>query len=67
MKISSLYIDRNRKIFEKKMRKEYKDQNIEQIINSFFFLKKFKNKVKKNNQMRIYGRHFKNISVKLIK
>ena len=49
------------------MRKEYKNQNIKQIINSRFFLKKFKNKVRKNNQMRIYSRQFKNISIKLIK
>ena len=49
------------------MQKEYKDQNIEQIINFRFFLKKFKNKVKKNNQMCIYNRQFKNISIKLIK
>ena len=32
-----------------------------------FFLKRFKNKIKKNNQMRIYSRQFKNISIKLIK
>ena len=32
-----------------------------------FFFKKFKNKVRKNNQMRIYSRQFKNISIKLIK
>ena len=31
----------------KKMQKEYKDQNIEQMINTRSFLKKFKNKVKK--------------------
>ena len=49
------------------MRKEYKDQNIEQMINSRLFLKKFKNKVRKNNQMRIYSRQFRNISIKLIK
>ena len=29
------------------MQKEYKDQNIEQMINFRFFLKKFKNKIKK--------------------
>ena len=56
MKIFSSYVDRSWKIFEKKMRKEYKDQNIEQMINSRLFLKKFKNKVRKNNQMRIYNR-----------
>ena len=67
MKIFSSYVDRSWKIFEKKMRKEYKDQNIEQMINSRLFLKKFKNKVRKNNQMRIYSRQFKNISIKLIK
>ena len=67
MKIFFSYIDRSWKAFEKKMRKEYKDQNIEQMINSRLFLKKFKNKVRKNNQMRIYSRQFRNISIKLIK
>ena len=67
MKIFSSYVDRSWKIFEKKMQKEYKDQNIEQMINFRLFLKKFKNKVKKNNQMRIYSWQFKNISIKLIK
>ena len=67
MKIFSSYIDRNWKTFEKKMRKEYKNQDIEQMINSRLFLKKFKNKVRKNNQTRIYSRQFKNISIKLIK
>ena len=67
MKIFSSYVDRSWKIFEKKMRKEYKDQNIEQMINSRLFLKKFKNKVRKNNQMRTYSRQFRSISIKLIK
>ena len=49
------------------MRKEYKDQDIKQMINFRLFLKKFKNKVKKDNQMRTYSRQFKNISIKLIK
>ena len=56
MKIFSSYIDRSWEIFEKKMRKEYKSQNIEQIINFRSFLKEFKNKVRKNNQMCIYSR-----------
>ena len=67
MKIFSLYVDRSWKIFEKKMRKKYKNQNIEQMINFRLFLKKFKNKIKKHNQMRIYSRQFKSISIKLIK
>ena len=67
MKFFSSYVDRSWKVFEKKMRKKYKDQNIEQIINSRSFLKKFKNKVKKNNQICIYNRQFKNILIKLIK
>ena len=67
MKNFSSYIDRSWKIFEKKMRKEYKDQNIERMINFRLFLKEFKNKVKKDNQMRIYSRQFKNISIRLIK
>ena len=67
MKIFSLYVNRSWKIFEKKMRKEYKDQNIEQMINFRLFLKKFKNKVKKNNQIRTYSRQFRSISIKLIK
>ena len=37
------------------------------MINFRFFLKKFKNKVRKDNQMRIYSRQFKSISIKLIK
>ena len=49
MKFFSLYIDWNWKIFEKKIRNEYKDQKIEQMINFRLFLKKFKNKVRKNN------------------
>ena len=67
MKIFSSYVDRRWKILEKKMRKESKDQNIEQIINFCLFLKKFKSKVRKNNQMRIYSWQFKSISIKLIK
>ena len=67
MKTSSSYVNRSWKIFEKKMWKEYKDQDTEQMINFRFFLKEFKNKVRKNNQMRIYSRQFKNISIKLIK
>ena len=67
MKIFSSYVDWSWKIFEKKMQKEYKNQNIEQMINFRFLLKKFKNKVKKNNQMRIYSWQFKSISIKLIK
>ena len=47
MKIFSSYVNRSWKVFEKKMQKEYKNQNIKQIINFRFFLKKFKNKVKK--------------------
>ena len=67
MKIFFSYIDRSWKIFEKKMRKEYQDQDIEQMINFRLFLKKFKNKVRKNNQIRVYSRQFKNILIKLIK
>ena len=67
MKIFSWYVDWSWKAFEKKMQKEYKNQNIEQMINFRFFLKKLKNKVKKNNSMRIYSQQFKNISIKLIK
>ena len=67
MKIFFSFVDRSWKAFEKKMRKEYKNQNIEQMINFRFFLKEFKNKVKKNNQMCIYSRQFKSISIKLIK
>ena len=65
MKIFFSYVDRNWKVFEKKMRKKYKDQNIEQMINFRFFLKKFKNKVRKDNQMRIYNRQFKNILINI--
>ena len=67
MKKKILYVDRSWKTFEKKMRKKYKNENIEQMINFRLFLKKFKNKVKKNNQIRIYNRQFKSISIKLIK
>ena len=56
MKNFSLYVDRSWKIFEKKMQKEYKDQNIEQMINFRFFLKTFKIKIKKDNQIHIYSR-----------
>ena len=37
------------------------------MINFRSFLKKFKNKVRKNNQIRIYNRQFRSISIKLIK
>ena len=67
IKIFSLYVDPSLKVFEKKMQKEYKNQDIEQMINSRLFLKKFKNKIRKNNQMRMYNRQFKSISIKLIK
>ena len=67
MKTFSSYVDRSWKTFEREMRKEYKDQNAEQMINSRSFLKKFKNKTKKNNQMRTYSRQFRSISIKLIK
>ena len=67
MKTFFSYVDRSWEAFEKKIRKEYKDQNIEQMINFRPFLKEFKNKIRKNNQMRIYSRQFKNISIKLIK
>ena len=49
MTIISSYVDRSWKTFEKKMQKEFKNQNIEQMINFRFFLKRFKNKVRKNN------------------
>ena len=45
------------------MQKEYKNQNVKKMINPSLFLKK----IKKNNQMCIYSRQFKNISIKLIK
>ena len=67
MKIFSSYVNCNWKIFEKKIWKEYKDQDIEQMINPRFFLKKFKNEIRKNNQMRTYSRQFRSISIKLIK
>ena len=67
MKIFSSYVNRSCQIFEKKMRKEYKDQDIEQMINFHLFLKEFKNKVRKNNQIYTYNRQFKNISIKLTK
>ena len=67
MKIFSSYINRNWKTFEKKIQKKYKNQNIEQMINFCLFLKKFKKKIRKNNQMRIYSQQFKNISIKPIK
>ena len=36
------------------------------MTNSRFFLKKYKSKIRIDDQMRIYNRQFKNISVKLI-
>ena len=68
IKIFFSYVDRSWKFFKKKTWKEYKNQNIEQMINFRLFLKKFKNKIKKkNNQMRIYSRQFIKISIKLKK
>ena len=49
------------------MRKEYKNQDIEQMINFRLFSKKFKKKVRKNNQMRTCNQQFKNILIKLMK
>ena len=48
------------------MRKKYKDKNAKQMTNFRFFLKKYKNKTRIDNQMRIYNRQFKNIFIKLI-
>ena len=66
MKTSISYVDRNWVMFDKKMRKKYKNKNAKQMTNSRLFLKKYKNKICIDNQMRIYNRQFKNISVKLI-
>ena len=51
MKIFSSYVNRSWKIFEKKMWKEYKDQNIEQMINSRFLKKIQKQSQKKQLNM----------------
>ena len=66
MKTSISYVDRNWAVFNKKMRKKYKDKNAKQMTNFRFFLKKYKNKTCIDDQMRIYNRQFKNIFIKLI-
>ena len=44
MKTSTLYVNRNWAIFDKEMRKKYKNKNAKQITNFRFFLKKYKSK-----------------------
>ena len=66
MKTSISYVDRNWAAFDKKMRKKYKDKNAEQMTNFCFFLKKYKSKIRIDDQMRIYNHQFKNIFIKLI-
>ena len=48
------------------MRKKYKDKNAKQMTNFCFFLKKYKNKIRIDDQMQIYNRQFKSIFIKLI-
>ena len=48
------------------MWKKYKDKNAKQMTNFRLFLKKYKSKIRIDDQMRIYNRQFKNISIKLI-
>ena len=66
MKTSTSYINRNWTVFDKKMQKKYKNKNAKQMTNFRLFLKKYKSKTHINDQMRIYNRQFKNISIKLI-
>ena len=66
MKTSISYVDRNWAAFDKKMRKKYKNKNAKQMTNFRLFLKKYKSKIRINDQMRIYNRQFKNIFIKLI-
>ena len=66
MKTSTLYVDRNWAVFDKKMRKKYKDKNAKQMTNSRLFLKKYKSKIRIDDQMRIYNHQFKSIFTKLI-
>ena len=66
IKISTSYVDRNWTAFDKKMRKKYKNKNAKQMTNFRSFLKKYKNKTRIDDQMRIYSRQFRNISIKLI-
>ena len=56
MKTSTSYVDRNWTIFDKKMQKKYKDKNAKQMTNFRFFLKKYKNKTRIDDQIRIYNR-----------
>ena len=46
MKILISYVDRNWTVFNKKMRKKYKNKNAKQMTNFRFFLKKYKNKTR---------------------
>ena len=48
------------------MRKKYKNKNAKQMTNFRSFLKKYKNKIYIDDQMRIYNHQFKNIFIKLI-
>ena len=66
IKTSISYVNRNWAVFNKEMRKKYKNKNAKQMTNSRLFLKKYKSKTRIDDQMQIYNRQFKNISVKLI-
>ena len=46
MKTSTLYVDRNWTVFDKEMRKKYKNKNAKQMINFRLFLKKYKSKTR---------------------
>ena len=46
MKTSISYVNRNWIVFDKKMQKKYKNKNAKQMINSRFFLKKYKSKTR---------------------
>ena len=45
MKTSILYVDRNWAVFDKEMRKKYKNKHAKQMTNSRLFLKKYKSKI----------------------
>ena len=66
IKTSILYVNRNWTVFDKKMWKKYKNKNAKQMTNFRSFLKKYKSKIRIDDQMQIYNHQFKNIFIKLI-
>ena len=67
VKIISAWTLQNWKDLVKFMKKKYKRNDIQQKLNSRYFLKMFKSKPRSNkNDLRSYSRQFRSIVIKLI-